>query len=83
MNAVQSILYSLSYQVVRPSVTTMGACSKGCGLSARGGAVCAVCLIEALPEGMRRPARLWMESHQRNQVRWTELERMAEKTHEM
>ena len=79
MTPAQSTLYSLSYQVVRPSVTTMGACSKGCGASARGVAVCAECLIEALPEGMRRPARLWMESHQRNQARWWELEQMAER----
>lgn len=79
MNAVQSILYSLSYQVVRPSVTTMGACSKGCGQSSRGGGVCWQCLIAELPEDMRDAARRWRTQHAKAERTWWELERMAEK----
>lgn len=79
MNPVQSILDRLSYQVRSPAITTCGPCSKGCGKTSRGGAVCWQCLIEELPEGMRGKARSWRIHQNRAQRTWWDLERMAEK----
>lgn len=38
------LVEDLRYQLYLPTVTTMGACSQGCGNSARGGGVCKKCL---------------------------------------
>lgn len=78
MTAAQSIIYSLSYQVRRPAITTMGGCPR-CGNTARGGGVCADCLTESLPTAMQSLARQWRDDAERAARAWETLERMAEK----
>ena len=73
---IHDTLFSLRYQVMRPAVTTMGACPK-CTASSRGSATCAECLVESLPPEMQPFARQWKEHAEAGARSWWELERMA------
>ena len=78
MSTLADDLFRLRYQVIRPSVTTMGACPK-CGEPSRGSLVCADCLIDDMPEDMKPIARQWREFADKERAAWWQLEHMAEK----
>lgn len=44
----RELMAAIRREVFRPEVTTMGACAKGCGRSARGSGTCADCLAGEL-----------------------------------
>lgn len=46
--SARDLWQALRYQTLTPRVTTMGPCSRGCGRSARGSAVCGTCLAVEL-----------------------------------
>ena len=57
------LLGEIRYQVFRPEGTTIGDCARKCDNAARGGRVCAACLVEEmrvlLPGACGLPAAYW------------------------
>lgn len=49
---IRESLDVLTYNLLRPTVTTMGPCANGCGAYARGSGECATCLIDKIGEAI-------------------------------